>query len=207
MRFPSATMTRLALVCGLGLAATLSGGCNRNVRDENARLKAEVDQLSQANSEKDATIAALQTSRRGVVEPPVDGQEPGNPPGPGGKNRTEREVRLEVAGDVLFDSGSTTIKSSAKSELDKIVSQIKGKYSSHRVRVEGYTDSDPPNKVRKKYPTNEALSQARAEAVENYLVSKGISADRITAAGMGAAKPRTTKKESRRVEIVVLANR
>jgi outer membrane protein OmpA-like peptidoglycan-associated protein len=46
--------------------------------------------------------------------------------------------------------------------------------------------------------------QARAEAVRPYLVSKGVSKDRIEAIGYGAAKPKKTEAASRRVDVVVL---
>jgi chemotaxis protein MotB len=74
------------------------------------------------------------------------------------------------------------------------------------VRVEGYTDSDPLVKTKAKWGSNEGLSEARAESVRAYLISKGISSGRVSAVGMGAAKPKATKKDSRRVEIVVVGD-
>ena len=71
------------------------------------------------------------------------------------------------------------------------------------IRIEGYTDNIG------KPSTNLRLSQARAEAVMNYLVRKGVNARRMTAKGYGMASPiannRTAKgrAENRRVEFTI----
>lgn len=113
------------------------------------------------------------------------------------------EIVVSAAGDVLFDSGKATLKASAKAGLDKVASVIKSQYNSNVIRVEGYTDTDPI--VKSNWKSNERLSGERAMAVEEYLVSRGVPRDRIYYAGFGSAHPRSTKKDSRRVEIVILA--
>lgn len=68
------------------------------------------------------------------------------------------------------------------------------------VEISGHTDSDGSNAY------NQTLSQRRAEAVKAWLVSKGISSDRITAVGYGEEKPRVAndtaehKRMNRRIE-------
>jgi chemotaxis protein MotB len=104
---------------------------------------------------------------------------------------------------VLFDSGKATLKSTAKAKLDKVAQVIKSQYGGQTIRVEGYTDTDPIKKSG--WKTNERLSGERAMAVEEYLVSRGLSKDQIYYAGFGASHQRTSKKDSRRVEIVILA--
>ncbi len=52
-----------------------------------------------------------------------------------------------------------------------------------KVRVEGHTDASGPEDF------NMKLSQRRAEAVRDYLVDKGIAADRLEAVGYGETKP------------------
>ncbi|MEX2217992.1 MAG: OmpA family protein, partial [Phycisphaerales bacterium] len=110
------------------------------------------------------------------------------------------EVR---AGDVLFDSGKATLKASAKKTLDNVASTIKSRYGANVVRIEGYTDTDPI--VKSGWKSNERLSGERAMAVEEYLSSRGLPKDRIYYAGFGSSRPKSTKKDSRRVEIVILA--
>lgn len=71
------------------------------------------------------------------------------------------------------------------------------------VEIQGYTD----NIGSKEY--NKKLSQKRADAVKAYLVSKGVSASRLTAVGMGEANPVADNKTAdgramnRRIEFVV----
>ncbi len=114
------------------------------------------------------------------------------------------EVVVSALGDVLFDSGRTTLKPSAKTSLNQIASVIRSQYAGKVVRVEGYSDTDPIKKSG--WKTNERLSGERAMAVEEYLVSQGLSQDQIYYAGFGAARQRESKAKSRRVEIVILAS-
>ena len=193
----------LALVV-VGMGSLLLGGCANQkdqqisqLQSENAQLKEEKAQLEQARVAAEAKASDTSMKQNTVSYPPDSPR--GGPKGARGGN----DVVITVAGDVLFASGQVTLKSEAKKELDKIARDLNGKYSGHQVRVEGYTDSDPIKKS--KFGSNEALSQARAEAVEKYLISKGVSTDRISAVGMGAAKAKATKPASRRVEIVVVA--
>lgn len=202
-------MLALALL-GAGL-----GGCNeQKYKDEIARLQGEKEQLT---TEKAQLSTQLQTTQNQLAASQTQRQDPGTTmePGTGGKppigrpmppSSPTRETRIEVAGDHLFASGSVSIMAAGKAELNKVADRIKREFPGASVRVEGYTDSDPPNKIKAKYPTNEALSLARAKEVEKYLASRGIPSSRIEAVGMGAANPKATKAASRRVEIVVLGN-
>jgi chemotaxis protein MotB len=115
------------------------------------------------------------------------------------------EVVVEIAGDVLFDSGSATVKNSYKRSLDQVVQVIRSQYPNNVIRVEGYTDTDPIR--RSNWKTNERLSGERAMSVQDYLVSKGIPRKQIYFAGFGDSRPRNNKQQSRRVEIVILAQR
>ena len=161
---------------------------NEQLRDENARLSSE---LSSARAQREAAnrtgfenVGGVDVSRRG---------------GTG-------EVVVNIAGDVLFNSGSAELRKDAKKSLDQIAGVLKSSYSGNEVRVEGYTDSDKLKKTKKKWSTNENLSAARALAVESYLVSKGVSNKQIYSAAFGPSKPKGSKKDSRRVEIVILGS-
>ncbi len=221
-------LIKKVLVIGvLAAVGTNLGGCNDDIKkknvslmEENTRLRTENEnfdaqlKMSQARSEQlqgelnNRAIAQPQGGNSGYVDPGTDYTDSGRGTSGGAKKKSSGGggggKRLEVSGDVLFGPGSVDIKSGGKKELDGIVSQLKGTYASNRVRVEGYTDTDKPVKVAKIYPTNEALSQARADSVKKYLVSKGISSGRIDTVGKGAANPKSSKAASRRVEIVIL---
>jgi outer membrane protein OmpA-like peptidoglycan-associated protein len=72
-----------------------------------------------------------------------------------------------------------------------------------KVEIQGHTD------IRGTIASNNALSQARADSVRNYLISKGIAADRLTAVGFGSSQPKVPGdneaawSQNRRIEIKV----
>ncbi len=187
----------------LGAAAAIAiglGGCQdkkiKAMEEELSQQRQQNDQLSQQNRLLSEQVASLQTKGGTMAVPGDDGM--------GGSTRSNRgsDVVISVAGDVLFDSGKTTVKQGAKATLNKIARDLNGKYSGNSVRIEGHTDSDPIRKS--KWGSNEALSQARAEAVEQYLASQGVDSGRMSTVGKGSSSPKATKASSRRVEIVVL---
>ncbi len=114
---------------------------------------------------------------------------------------TERGLIVTLPG-IFFDTGKTALKPGAKNTLEKIATEIK-KDSNVKVSVEGHTDSVGSA------AKNQTLSEKRAQAVENYLVSVGVPTDKITAAGKGEAEPVATNKtkagqqQNRRVELVI----
>ncbi|CAN5683360.1 hypothetical protein BH11PLA1_BH11PLA1_01980 [soil metagenome] len=200
----------------MGAAALIAlGGCKasgptvEDLTKENEGLRAEkqsMDSLllqTQAQA-KQAELERDQARAQANVQPPMQPySDPGDTGrGPGQKARSNGPVVLKVAGDVAFAAGSTNLNAAGKKELDGIAKTIKSQYSGHNIRIEGYTDSDPV----KKNPlgSNQAISAARASAVEKYLVTKGIAGSRMESVGMGSAKPKKTKADSRRVEIVIL---
>ncbi len=63
-----------------------------------------------------------------------------------------------------------------------------------KVEIQGHTDDTPLGKGGK-FADNEALSQARADAVKAYLIKKGIDASRLTAKGYGGTKPTVPFKD------------
>ncbi len=82
--------------------------------------------------------------------------------------------------DVLFDFNKSDIKPDAAVTLHAIVDDIKQNFPTGTIRVDGHTDSIGDD------ATNQTLSEQRAEAVKQWLVTEGgISADRITTKGYG----------------------
>ncbi len=180
------------------------------LQQENADLHGKVTDLeartAQAEVEKKTLESELASARTVTAQPPVYNDTNTGDTGrtSGGNTRSRPSEVFEIAGDVAFPSGSVSLTSAAKKELDTLAKKLKGTYAGRSIRVEGHTDSTPIRKS--KYGTNEALSQARAEAVRSYLASKGVSSNRIEAVGYGAAKPKATPAASRRVDVVVLAD-
>jgi outer membrane protein OmpA-like peptidoglycan-associated protein len=119
--------------------------------------------------------------------------------------RYEREELTKpfVLDDVQFATGRATIAPQSFERLDALVEYMSHKTST-KIEISGHTDNVGKKAVNKK------LSQDRANAVRDYLVSKGIAADRITATGYGDEKPiapnDTTegRQKNRRIEAIAL---
>ncbi|MGZ5054040.1 MAG: OmpA family protein [Methylobacter sp.] len=109
---------------------------------------------------------------------------------------------LVTLGDVLFDTGRANLKSGSLQNLYPLVEYLKN-HAETMVKIEGHTDS----KGSSDYNAN--LSQMRAEAVRNFLVTNGISPQRISAQGMGEDYPVATnatasgRQQNRRVEVTI----
>lgn len=173
--------------------ATLQGNV-RQANERNAQISAENDRLRSENARLSELAANPAPSRQGSGFEGISGVDVGY--------RAGGEIVVGVAGDVLFSSGKASLLNNAKSSLDQIVGVINSQYAGNMIRVEGHTDSDP---IRKSgWKTNERLGAERAMAVEEYLVSRGINNDRVYSATFGSSRPKGSKKDSRRVEIVIL---
>lgn len=113
----------------------------------------------------------------------------------------QRGIVVTLPG-IFFDTGKSTLKAGAKNTLAKIADQLKGN-SDVRVAIEGHTDSVGSD------DKNMTLSEKRANAVRDYLVTNGVSSERVTAAGKGEADPVASNKtaagrlQNRRVELVI----
>ena len=104
--------------------------------------------------------------------------------------------------DVLFDTGKYALKPTTQISLAK-VSGILLSYPGLKLQVEGYTDSTGSADF------NQKLSENRADAVRDFLVSQGVPTDSIAATGYGATKfvadnnTAQGRQQNRRVELVV----
>src|SRR5215468_7023302 len=101
--------------------------------------------------------------------------------------------RFVFQSEVFFDSGSAVIRPEGLIELDKLAGALLDlekqipKEIAWALRVDGHTDVRPI--VTAQYPSNWALSSARAISVVQYLISKGVSPQRLVAAGFGEFQP------------------
>ena len=111
-----------------------------------------------------------------------------------------RQALNSYAKTILFDTGKATIKDQSAGVLGDIIA-ILNEYPNAKFNIEGHTDSVGSE------ASNQKLSEERASAVMNYLISNGIASNRLNAKGYGESKPldsndtREGKATNRRVEI------
>ncbi|MGC9220634.1 MAG: OmpA family protein [Solirubrobacteraceae bacterium] len=107
---------------------------------------------------------------------------------------------------LLFASGQDALLPSADPLLDEIATLIMLDTQKHPVVVEGFTDNVPIDTPQ--FPSNWWLSTARANTVNQYLLSRGVPAGRLSVAGYGDQHPIASnatpqgRARNRRVEIV-----
>ncbi len=107
-----------------------------------------------------------------------------------------------VLKDLRFATGKAEILPQYTDELDRAVRVLKNN-PEIEILIEGHTDSTGS------YEINMALSRDRANSVLNYMVSKGIDKDRLTAKGFGSSSPVASndtaegRAQNRRVQLTV----
>ncbi|MGE5518348.1 MAG: OmpA family protein [Candidatus Dadabacteria bacterium] len=108
-----------------------------------------------------------------------------------------------VLRNIFFDFRKFELKPESQVELDKVI-QLLQDNPSVKIQIEGHTDNIGTA------ADNQKLSENRARAVVNYLVSKGISAGRLTSKGYGATQPIASnntdegRAQNRRTELKVI---
>lgn len=101
--------------------------------------------------------------------------------------------RFVFQSEVFFDAGQAVLKPEGRVELDKLATILTDLSREMPpdipwiLRVDGHTDNRPIRSPQ--FPSNWSLSTARAVAVVEYLVSRGLPADRIAATGFGEFQP------------------
>ncbi|PZR38919.1 MAG: hypothetical protein DI538_08290, partial [Azospira oryzae] len=117
-------------------------------------------------------------------------------------SRVEPDMVIAL-NNIFFDFDKFTLKAESFPELNRIVTLMKEK-ATMTVEIAGHTDATGPDQY------NLSLSERRAKAVSNYLVEKGIAADRITTTFFGKTKPKESnetkegRRKNRRVEFKIL---
>ena len=116
--------------------------------------------------------------------------------------QTESGVVVTL-GDVLFETGETDLRSEAMESLVEVVDLLQSE-PDKQIRIEGHTDSTGNEEA------NLLISQQRADAVLEALVSLGVDADRVTSVGMGQDFPIASndtedgRAQNRRVDVILL---
>jgi flagellar motor protein MotB len=122
-----------------------------------------------------------------------------------------RELHFDIASDALFEPGKADVRISAYQELKEVKALIlKHHQGGTVVDIVGHTDNQPT--VYSRYPSNQALSLARAQAVVKFLTTLlDMPPEILNAVGMGDSKPLVSndteegRLKNRRVEVVIHA--
>jgi len=105
--------------------------------------------------------------------------------------------------DILFEIGKADLTPKLRENLSEIGAILKNLLTESRVVVEGHTDSTGSAEL------NQKLSEQRAHAVMQYLIERGVTANRLQSSGYGPTKPVASNKTeegrraNRRVELVI----
>ncbi len=114
-------------------------------------------------------------------------------------------IKVTFESGILFATNSSTLNTASRASLDKFATSLQNNPDTD-VKIYGHTDSTGSDAI------NNPLSQRRAESVYNYLVSKGISGNRMASQGFGSTQPVADnstvsgRAQNRRVEVYILPN-
>lgn len=100
------------------------------------------------------------------------------------KEETKKVFERALTG-IQFETGKAKILRSSNGILNNVASIMK-ENPTYQLDINGHTDDQGDDEQ------NRLLSQARAEAVKNYLIAKGIDTNRMEAKGYGEDQPKTT---------------
>jgi chemotaxis protein MotB len=169
---------RLRLIAVSLLSSTVLTGC--------VVWKSDYDKLQAQNQQLQAQLA---TSQQQIT-------------------RLQGAIRYTVNSDLLFAPGSWQMRPQGQKIIADFAKKLAPSQQNH-LMVSGYTDNAPigPTLRQQGVTSNQELSQKRAEAVMQYLVSQGVRPDLVSAQGFGDASPVAPndtaqgRAQNRRVEL------
>ena len=166
------------------MASAQLGRANETLARQGAELASERE--GRAAADKRATQATADLAKFAAIK------------------QESRGLVITLSDGVLFSSNMSNLLLGAQVKLNSVADTLTQQDPDSKMVVEGHTDSQGGQRY------NQELSQRRAEAVRDYLVSRGIAADRVTSQGFGSTRSvaENTSPEgranNRRVEIVVV---
>jgi len=116
-----------------------------------------------------------------------------------------KAIKVTFDSGILFDFNKSNLSTKAKANLDKFAAEMTDLPDTD-IAILGHTDNVGSAEA------NQKVSQARADAVSNYLQTKGIAAERLTAEGHSFNDPvadnstAAGRAQNRRVEVYIYAN-
>ena len=125
-------------------------------------------------------------------------------------SRMQDAIKVSLNDKLLFPSGGSEMSAEAKSSIAKVAA-ILAPHQKNKINVNGYTDSTPigPELEKQGITTNLILSQKRADAVMQFMISQGVKPELVSSHGFGEANPVAPndtpegKAQNRRVELTI----
>ena len=156
----------LAALLYVGAASAIAQTTEKQIAREQADLEKKRLELERRSAELQQKEAEIERARQELQN-----------------QQSGRSLSMNLSGDVLFDYDKAALKPAAEEALKK-VAVVLSQFPESMVTIEGYTDSKGGKSV------NMQLSQARADAVKDWLVKNGnVPAASITAKGFGEQNP------------------
>lgn len=118
------------------------------------------------------------------------------------RGQTTDRGTVITLGDVLFDSGKARLKPGSRRQMQQLANALKNS-GGRRVLIEGHTDSRGSDQM------NQALSEARANAVRDAMIELGVDQGQVSTAGYGERFPIASnntpagRQLNRRVDIII----
>jgi chemotaxis protein MotB len=124
--------------------------------------------------------------------------------------RLQSAIKYTVNSDLLFPSGGYELSDAGKDIIAKMA-RVLAPHQQEKLVVNGYTDNAPvgPALQNQGITSNQILSEKRADAVMQYMISQGVQPELVSAQGWGEADPVAPnntahgRDQNRRVEITV----
>ncbi len=124
--------------------------------------------------------------------------------------RLQGAIKYTVESDLLFAEGSWQLTENGKEILSRMAKKL-APTQQNRLVVNGYTDSTPigPELQRQGVTSNKELSEKRADAVKQFLISQGVNPNLVTSVGHGETHPvarndtANGRAQNRRVELTL----
>ncbi|MEO7743902.1 MAG: OmpA family protein [Usitatibacter sp.] len=202
------SLGRLTLGCALALAASPAfANVTPNLQDASGHAVKDGSGACVVTS--GAVLPECAGTARPAAPAPSAPAAPAKPAAPASPTAPAQPARpapasvrqaVVIQADALFDFDKSVLRPDGRKSIDDAVAKLRG-VDLEMVIATGHTDSVGSDAY------NQKLSERRAAAVKDYLVSKGIAASKVTTIGKGESQPVATNKtaegrqKNRRVDI------
>ena len=178
---------------------------NAALEEKLAELETSSEQLAAELSAKEAKLAEMRSTYDGLVKDLKSELASGQVQ----IEQLRDGIRVNLAQEILFPSGSAQLDGGGQEVLAKVANQMKA--TPHRIEIEGHTDDVPiRSTLAQRYPTNWELAAARASRVVRLFEEQGVDGSRLRVVSRGPYAPvapndsTENREKNRRIEVKLL---